>query len=334
MTTYTDFTGFIYNGKTSEELGVTRVSEGSRYSEQLLPQLKDISVDPEGTDGSLFFSTNYKTKTITLNLAFDSVTETQLRQLRNTFNGRQPRELIFFERPYKVYDAKVTGTPELKVVCFDERVVSNGATYNLGANDPIKCAIPGDNGNRTAISIAETPIRIYKGEGTIQLSAYYPFGHTPENGKFLDGAAYANCTNINEWAESSGLLATQGIYDIYDDGIIPVYNPGDEPTPFKLKFVVDATAETRITLGRQGSLNPDYVLTLNAPAGTKLLLDSKQGLLYLCDSSFNPTTTVANNYITGGTALFKIAQCTIDDYYRFTLTNVTSATISYDYLYY
>ena len=334
MTTYTDYTGFIFNGKTSEELGITRVSDGSRYNEQLLSQLKDTTVDPEGMDGVLFFNTFYKTRTITLNVAFDTLTETQLRQLRQTFNGRQPAELIFYERPYKVYNAKVTGTSEIKFIPFDERLVSTGSSYTLPANDPIRKALgalEGDNGVRAEKVMAQNPVRIYKGEGTITLSAFTPFAHTPQNGKFLDGAAYSSYPNISEWAESSGLLETQGIYDIYANGVIPVYNPGDEPAPFKLYFTIDSTAETVITLGYEGNANPEYVLTLNAPTGAQLLLDSKQGLIYQKVSGVY--SKVVNNYITGGTALFKIKPCTVEDEYQFTLTNVTTATITYDYLY-
>lgn len=331
-----DFVDFSFNGKTNRELGLLRVSEGSRYAEQLVPQLKDTTVDPEGMDGVLFFNTFYKTKTINLNLAFDSVTEVQLRQIRKTFNGRQPHDLIFSERPYKVYSAKVTGTPELKFIIFDERLVSSGNTYTLPTNDPIRCANPGDNGVRAEMVTAETPVRIYKGEGNISLSAFTPYAHTPVNGKYLDGAAYTNCTNIDEWKESAGLLPSQtynGVtYDSYSNGVIKIYNPGDEPTPFVLKFQVTSAAETSIAFGASGEI-PEYVLTLNAPSGTKLLLDSKQGLIYKCDSSYNPIS-VANNYITGGTALFKIGVCSIEDDYQFTLSNVSSATISYNYLYY
>ena len=328
-----DFVDFSFNGKSNRELGLLRVSDGSRYNEQLLPQLKDNTVDPEGVDGVLFFNTFYKTKQITLNVAYDSVTETQIRQIRKTFNGRQPASLIFHERPYKIYLAKVTGTPEFKFIPFDERVISTGNTYILPTTDPIRAAIPGDDGERTETVIAETPIRIYKGEGTFTLSAFDPFGHTPQANKFLDSEYYNNFTNVDEWKESAGLLATQGDIDIYSNGIIPVYNPGDLDTPFKLKFQVASTAETTITLGMENGI-PEYVLTLNAPSGTRLLLDSKQGLLYLCNSSFNQTSTVVNNYITGGTALFKIRPCEIDEDYQFSLTNVSAATIEYDYLYY
>ena len=334
MVTYTDFTGFIFNGKTSEELGVLRPSDGSRYSELLLPQMKDTSVDPTGADGQLFFSTYYKSKAIPLNLAYDSLTEVQLRQLRKTFDGRQPHDFILYERPYKVYKAKVTGTPELKFICFDERIVSDGTTYNLEANgpDPIVRATH-DDGIRVAKSVAQTPVRIYKGEGTVQLTVYTSFAHTPENGKFLDGAAYTSYPNVDEWKESAGLLETQGIYDIYDDGVIPVYNPGDIATPFKLKFTVATTGAVSISLGRQ-SAPADYQINLTATAGDEILLDSKTGLLYLCDSNHNPTSTVVNNLIVSGTALFKISPCTVEDEYEFSLTNVSSASIQYDYLYF
>lgn len=338
MTSYTDFTGFTYNGEESRNYGITRVSDGSRYTDQLLPQMKDTTVDPTGVDGQLFFSTYYKSRQINLNLAFDCVTEKQLRGLRQLFDGRQVHPLIFYERPYKVYEAKVTGNPEFKVICFDERVVASDTTYTLPANDPIVAAIPGDDGVRKKYIYSETPVRIYKGEGSVQMTAFTPFAHTPTNGKFLDGAAYTNYSNVSEWSESAGLLPTQGSFDTFASNKIPVYNPGDVPTPFKLKFTVTANGPVSIKFGREDRPDtPEYQLNLTGTAGLELLWESQTGLLYLCDENHNPTTTVKNNLIISGTSLFNIGKCTLTDaskVYRFVFTNVGAATIDYDYLYF
>jgi hypothetical protein len=65
--------------------------------------------------------------------------------LRRLFSKKELVELSFDERPYVVYSVKPTGTPTLKTVCFE--------------NDEYE--------------------RVYKGEGTLSLVAYYPYGHTP-----------------------------------------------------------------------------------------------------------------------------------------------------------
>jgi hypothetical protein len=40
--------------------------------------------------------------------------------MRTWLNGKGIHDLVFDECPYKVYSAKVTGTPQLKTICFEE----------------------------------------------------------------------------------------------------------------------------------------------------------------------------------------------------------------------
>jgi hypothetical protein len=48
------------------------------------------------------------------------LTEAQIVQLRKHFGDKKIHNLIFDERPYKTYRAKVTGTATLKYIAFDE----------------------------------------------------------------------------------------------------------------------------------------------------------------------------------------------------------------------
>jgi hypothetical protein len=45
-----------------------------------------------------------------------------LERLRRHFGDKQIHELVFDERPYKTYSAKVTGTATIKHIPFDEEV--------------------------------------------------------------------------------------------------------------------------------------------------------------------------------------------------------------------
>lgn len=134
-----DFIGFTYNGKHSlRDLNIYRTSSGSRYELGLLPTLTDKTAEVSGADGTYFFNTYHKQKQFTVNFAFDSLTESQLRQLKILFAGKEVYDFSFDETPYIVYSAKVTGAPSIKAICFDEK----------------------DTGS-------ETTKRIYKGEGTV-----------------------------------------------------------------------------------------------------------------------------------------------------------------------
>lgn len=140
-----DFIGFTYNGKHSfDYFGIYRTSDGNRYNDNLIPPLNDKTADVPGGNGQYFFYTNNKPRQFSIPIAFDNLSETKYREMRTWLDGKAIHDLVFDEYPYKVYSAKVTGTPQLKTVCFEE------------------------NGQR-----------LYKGEGAIQFTCYHPFAHTP-----------------------------------------------------------------------------------------------------------------------------------------------------------
>ena len=146
-----DFIGFSFNGIHSSELGITRVSDGSRYNDNLLPTSQDKTAVIPGGDGTYYWETNYTQKPFNINIAFDDLSEEQYKNLRQVFSTKKLGKLIFDETDYKYYMAKPTGTPQLKTICFDgEDSESN-------------------------------PTRIYKGEGTIQFTAYYPYAKSVDS---------------------------------------------------------------------------------------------------------------------------------------------------------
>ena len=122
-----DFIGFTFGGVHTSSLGITRVSGGDRYDESLHPEINDTTAEVPGMDGNYYFGSNYGPGKIDLELAFDSLTEAQFRKLRQVFGVKTQKELIFDERPYKKYIAKIESPIELSYVCFDEPKKSIGA---------------------------------------------------------------------------------------------------------------------------------------------------------------------------------------------------------------
>jgi predicted phage tail component-like protein len=107
-----DFIGFTYGGKHSfEYFGIYRTSDGSRYNDNLIPALNDKTADIPGSDGQYYFNSTYKTRQFSISIAFDKLSEKLYREMRQWLNGTAIQDLIFDESPYKVYSAKVTGTP-------------------------------------------------------------------------------------------------------------------------------------------------------------------------------------------------------------------------------
>jgi hypothetical protein len=83
-----DFIAFSYKGLHSyEDFGIVRVSDGSRYQDNLLPTLKDKTAENPGGDGMYYFGTNYKQKDFTINFAFEKLTDKKIREMKSWFSG-------------------------------------------------------------------------------------------------------------------------------------------------------------------------------------------------------------------------------------------------------
>lgn len=292
-----DYIGFTFNGVHSDTLGIKRTSEGSRFNENLLPTVQDKTVQVPGGDGMYHFGSYYTQRQFNISYAFDALTEEQLARIRAFFGDKKIHELIFDEVPYKVYQAKVTGSASIKHIPFAE-----GETN-----------------------------RIYKGEGSIQFTAYDPYAHCRE--KYLSNDYYKKFNNINEWKTAAGLLESQGDYDILNGNIIKLYNPGSKETDFILTFefsnnIIPAgkiylDADSQLSIRQIPKQGQDTHIKIN----TRLNLiegyvnDKKSGNIY-------------NRYISSGT-FFKIPVSkdlimTIDES---NLLNGCCTGIEYDYIY-
>lgn len=169
-----DYIGFSFGKKAdgtpmhSSDLGIVRTSNGSRFDENLLPTMQDKTVPVPGGDGTYYFGSYYTQRQFSVSFAFDSLTEEQVATLKSHFGDKKIQDLIFDERPYKIYRAKVTGSATLKYIPFSE-----GATN-----------------------------RLYKGEGTLQFTCYEPFARCAFTNKTYNELK-PQYTNIDEWWDAS-----------------------------------------------------------------------------------------------------------------------------------
>ena len=170
-----DFLGFTLGGVHSSTLGIVRVSDNNRYDEDLLPNYQDITANVPGRDETYYFGSTYTQRELTVKIAYDHLTDSQLRKLKQLLSKKEPQDLIFDETPYKVYSVKCKDKPSLSYLCFDE-------DYH----------------------------RIYKGEGTINFVAYFPFARSRYN--YIEDYNAKNIPewggiedNKMEWLESSGI---------------------------------------------------------------------------------------------------------------------------------
>lgn len=261
-----DYLGFTYNGKHSSDLGIVRTSNGSRFDENLLPTMQDKTVQVPGGDGTYYFGSYYTQRPFSVPFAFDNLTEKQIAEIKAHFGDKKNHDLIFDERPYKIYRAKVTGSATMKYIPFSEGSVN----------------------------------RIYKGEGTIQFTCYDPFARCDK--KWLN--EYVDFDNINEWKEASGLKEFQGNYDILNGNKIPLWNPGDLESYFQLRlnFIDNEIPAGNISINDR---QLHWEKMIPEGTDTYVKINTRLNLIEGYNSSNYKTSNVYNKYITTGD-FFKI----------------------------
>ena len=242
-----DYMGFTYNGKHSSEFGIVRVSDGSRFNENLLPTMQDKTVQVPGGDGTYYFGSYYTQRQFAVNFAFDALTEQQIAELKRHFGDKGIHGLIFDETPYKVWSAKVTGTATIKHIPFDE-----GNTH-----------------------------RLYKGEGTIQFTCYYPFARCAFSNTATKDSLRKTYSNVDEWWDAAR--------------IEPDKNFGDVPVPFTLD--ISSADEEKTVAVKDG----ESILTIldwtKLPEGKSGTINTKTGLVK------SAAGEILNKYVSGDTTV-------------------------------
>ena len=358
-----DFTGFSFDGHHTSDLNIVRVSNGDRYKEEILPEIEDNTLAIPGRDGEFYFGSNYKNKTISIDIAFDRMTEINFRQMQRLFSTKKPCKLIFDEKPYKVYIAKISRPIELNYVCFDEDEF-------VWETLPDAKGVMGQDFERKKYT--EKKYRVYKGEGTIEFVCTYPFAKS----QFKTLEQYSMYGNLDEWAEASAILSAadytaQGIDEVHAvssdqagtqefigyNAYIPVYNAGDIDVPFYLFLPYTIAGETTY-----GQLQPqdgkeqilidmdETSLVINPITARKRMKSENgviintnnhliEGVVYNLDGSWTTTGEVYNNYIVGGD--FGKILCTdfnfdprLRQMIKISCNTGMEAKIAYNYLYY
>lgn len=294
-----DFTGFSFGGIHSSTLGIIRTSEGSRYNQNLFPNAQDKTAQVPDGEGTYYFGSQYTQKPFPISIAFDSLTEVLFRKLIDTFGTKELKQLIFDEVPYKYYMAKSTGISQLKYICFDD----------------------------------ENEQRVYKGEGTLNFIAYFPFARSVH--KFLEDYSDTSYPNKDEWSPSTNMKEEKGIYD-GTGATINLFNAGQLETDFTayFQFAEGVLPLTSIRIDTDdtttGVLNFSTILAQDSDS--YIGINTKTNLIegYIKEEEdYISTGNLYNLHITSG------------DFFKIPIGESTFLTvgadckeIKYDYLYY
>lgn len=265
-----DFLGFQLGKIHSSQLNITRVSNGDRYNENLSSNFTDVTEQIPGADGTYYWNTYYTQRPFVIDFAFDNLHDEDIHRLKQILNFKGVQPLIFDEALYKKYYVKCSQAPILKYIGFN------------------------DNGRI-----------LYKGEGTINLVAYYPYA--------------ISTTDI----EIGG-----GINFI-------ISNTGDIETPMKIYYNLNNLINQDLSL----SLNTNKVLNMritqklrkdtdNASKDVYICIDNRTHLIEGLDINYEKTGMLYNRFITSGD--FFLLPIGNNDF----ITSVTCDKIEYNYLYY
>lgn len=209
------FLGFTYNGRHSSELGIVRINTGNRAEMPLSPSFKDSTAEVPGGKGLYYFNTQIQQRQFTINFAYDDLAEEDVRELREWLNPLEQGELIFDEEPYKAYTVKPNTQPKLSYLVFDKGITTE--TFKLYEPSTVKSSG-----------------RVYKGEGAIGLTAYYPYAKAPskELSYYNSNTKEGGFGSQDEWKIAAGFDK-----EVQLDSL-ECYNRGDIETPVTLNFKV------------------------------------------------------------------------------------------------
>lgn len=250
------FLGFTYNGRHSSELGIVRINTGNRAEMPLSPSFKDSTAEVPGGKGLYYFNTQIQQRQFTINFAYDDLAEEDVRELREWLNPLEQGELIFDEEPYKAYTVKPNTQPKLSYLVFDREIT----TENFKLYEP---------------STVRSSGRIYKGEGAIGLTAYYPYAKAPskELSYYNSNTKEGGFGSQDEWKIAAGFDK-----EIQLDSL-ECYNRGDIETPVTLNFKVADGIDTN------GAVSGNVGIELYS--GTTSQIGTRIGYVYMDTSKMS-----------------------------------------------
>ena len=320
------FLGFTYNGRHSSELGIVRINTGNRAEMPLSPSFKDSTAEVPGGKGLYYFNTQIQQRQFTINFAYDDLTEEDVRELREWLNPLEQGELIFDEEPYKAYTVKPNTQPKLSYLVFDKEITTE--TFKL--YEP---------------STVRSSGRLYKGEGAIGLTAYYPYAKAPskELSYYSPNTKEGGFGRQEEWKTAAGFDGEVGLDSL------ECYNRGDIETPVTLNFKVAKDINTNEAVS--GNVGIELYSGTTSQIGTRIgyvYMDASKmsvNVIYTINSKLELITDingVARNDIIVASKFFYLPpreKCFFNvnslSGYTGERTNSTTAitNIDYDYLY-
>lgn len=121
------FVSFSYGGKNIEDFNLLAVFVNDRLTKDIYAPFEDTTTDQAELDGQLFWRSHYQANTLSFSLATDGITQQELEDFKSWFIPGIERELILTENSNRAIMARVSATPQINMIPFEEKVEVNVA---------------------------------------------------------------------------------------------------------------------------------------------------------------------------------------------------------------
>lgn len=152
------FISFKYGGKAIEDFDLLVIFKSDRLEKGAYASFNDTTTEQAELDGQMFWHSNFKANNLTFNLATDGMTSIQLEEFKNWFQPGIERELILSEHHNRAILARVSDTPQLSLLPFEEKI-----EVKIGEQ------------------ILETSTSLYKGEIVLNFVMDDPYWYSKES---------------------------------------------------------------------------------------------------------------------------------------------------------
>ena len=116
------FISFRYGGKNIEDFGLIAIFRDDRLNKNVYSEFDDSVTEYETLDGQFYWGTSLKANQLTFNLATDGMTEYELNEFTMWFKPGTIRELILAEHPNRGIKARVSASPQISMIPFEEPI--------------------------------------------------------------------------------------------------------------------------------------------------------------------------------------------------------------------
>ena len=200
------FISFSYGGKNIEDFNLIAYTSGDRMEKTGYAEFEDLTTTYDTIQGQFYWGTYYHANTLSLTLATDGMTETELDDFKRWFRAGSIRELILAEHPNRAILARVATPPQLHLLGFKQEV-----------SLPFKT---GDGDNQQ--TFYNTYTTVYRGEIDLELIMDEPFWYSIQN--ILGHQNTLEGYFEESWIDANGQLTTikdspDALKIVYEDHI-------------------------------------------------------------------------------------------------------------------